>query len=89
MVNMSIIKISSKGQIVIPASMRENLKKGEELVIIKDDDRIVLHKVEKLSDKMKEDLEFAKRTEEAWQRYERGEFISMDGDEFLKELEKW
>ena len=89
MVNISIIKISSKGQIVIPASMRENLKKGEELVIIKDDDRIVLHKVEKLSDKMKEDLEFAKRTEEAWQRYERGEFISMDGDEFLKELEKW
>ena len=39
--------------------------------------------------KLKEDLEFTKRTEEAWKRYDRGKFISMSGDEFLKELKKW
>ncbi|MBS3093704.1 hypothetical protein J4456_03950 [Candidatus Pacearchaeota archaeon] len=39
-------------------------------------------------EKMKEDMEFALRTEEAWKEYERGEFISQPVDEFLKELEK-
>ena len=89
MVNMDIIKVSSKGQIVIPSKMRENLKEGDELVIIKDDERFILKKVEKLTEKMKEDLEFAKRTEEAWKAYDKGKFISMDGDKFLKELKKW
>ncbi len=35
---------------------------------------------------MKEDLEFAKRTEEAWQRIDNGEFIEMPADKFLEEL---
>ena len=39
--------------------------------------------------KMKEDKEFAKRTEEAWKRYEKGEFKTMDFDEFIKEMKKW
>ena len=60
--------------------MRENLKEGDELVIIKDDERIILKKVEKLTDKMKEDLEFAKRTEEAWKRIEAGNFISVNSE---------
>ncbi len=36
----------------------------------------------------KEDLIFAKRTEEAWKRYEKGEFVEMDFDTFLKKLKK-
>ena len=63
MVNMKVIKVSSIGQIVIPSNMRGNLKEGEELIIIKDDERIILKKVESLTENMKEDLEFAKRTE--------------------------
>lgn len=38
---------------------------------------------------MRKDLIFAKRTEEAFKRYEKGEFIEMDFDEFLKEVKKW
>jgi hypothetical protein len=34
------------------------------------------------------DEEFIKRTEEAWKQYEKGKFISMPTDKFLKELEK-
>ena len=41
------------------------------------------------SEKLEEDLEFARRTEESWERYDRREFISMDSEDFLKELEKW
>ncbi len=40
-------------------------------------------------EQMKEDLEFARRTEEAWQRIENGEGIRMPKEEFLKALEKW
>ena len=89
MVNISITRLSSKGQIVIPSEMRKDLKEGDELLILKDDYRIVLQKVKKLTEEMKEDLEFAKRTEEAWQRIDNGEFIEMPADKFLEELEKW
>ncbi len=89
MVNISITRLSSKGQIVIPSEMRKDLKEGDELLILKDDYRIVLQKVKKLTEEMKEDLEFAKRTEEAWQRIENGEYIEMPVDKFLEELEKW
>lgn len=69
--------------------MRENLKEGDELVIIKDDERFILKKVEKLTEKMKEDLEFAKRTEEAWKRIEAGNFISVDSENLSEEMDKW
>lgn len=36
-----------------------------------------------------QDLEFARRTKEAYKRYEKGEFISMPADKFLEELKKW
>jgi len=35
---------------------------------------------------MKEDLEFARRTKEDYKRHERGEFIQMDFDEFIEEM---
>lgn len=89
MVSMNITRMSSKGQIVIPAEMRKGLKEGEELLILKDEDRIILKRAGKITEEMREDLEFAKRTEEAWQQIERGKSISMPADEFLKELEKW
>ena len=88
MVNIGITRLSSKGQIVIPSEMRKDLKEGDELLILKDDYRIVLQKVNKLTEEMKEDLEFAKRTEEAWQSYEEGKFISQPADKFLEQLGK-
>jgi len=74
---------------VIPAEMRDNLKEGDELLIIKDEDRIILKKTEKVTESMKEDLEFARRTEEAYKRHERGEFIQMNFDEFIEKMKKW
>ena len=89
MVNINVTRMSSKGQIVIPAEMRIGLKEGQEMLILKDEDRIILKRADKISEEMREDLEFAKRTEEAWQSIERGEGIRMPADKFLKELEKW
>ena len=89
MVNVGLTKISSKGQIVIPLNLRKNLKEGDNLIMFRDDDRIILKKVDSLSEQMKEDLEFARRTEEAMQRIESGKSIRMDFDDFLKEAKKW
>ncbi|MCX6707406.1 MAG: AbrB/MazE/SpoVT family DNA-binding domain-containing protein [Candidatus Woesearchaeota archaeon] len=85
----AITKMSSKGQIVIPAEMREDINEGDKMLIIKNNGQIIMKKASDLDKRMKEDLEFARRTEEAWKSYERGEFKSMDSKKFLKELKKW
>jgi AbrB family looped-hinge helix DNA binding protein len=89
MVQINITKMSSKGQIVIPSDMRKNIKEGEKIVIIQNGDQLILKKAKDFSKNIEEDLIFAKRTEEAWKRYDKGEFISMDFDDFLKEAKKW
>ncbi len=89
MANISVTRMSSKGQIVIPVSMRKNLKVGDDILIIQDDERIILKKSDKLAEQMKEDLEFARRTEEAYKRIEAGEFISIDSENLEEEMNKW
>lgn len=85
----AITKMSSKGQIVIPQEMRGDMKVGEKIVIMKSRGNLVLKREKEFSKKLEEDLEFARRTEKAYKSYERGEFKSMDADDFLKEIEKW
>ena len=86
--NIEITKMSSKGQVVIPKEMRKKIKQGEKLIIIDNGRQFIIERVKDLDEKFKEDLEFARRTEEAWKRYDKGEFIEMDFDEFLKEVRK-
>ena len=40
-------------------------------------------------EKLKEDLEFTRRTEEALEQVEKGKCKTMDFDKFLKELKEW
>ena len=62
--DISITKMSSKGQIVIPLEMRDNLKEGEKLLLIKNGKQIIIKKASDFDKNLKEDLEFARRTEE-------------------------
>ena len=87
--DVAITKMSSKGQIVIPAEMREDISEGEKLLIIQNDKQLIVKKASDLDKNMAEDIEFAKRTEEAWKRIEAGKGIKMDFDDFLKEMKKW
>ncbi len=87
--DIAITKMSSKGQVVIPAEMRENILSGEKLFIIKNDKQLILKKTSDLDKSLKEDINFAKRTEEALRRFDKGELKEMKKDDFLKELEKW
>ena len=87
--NIEITRMSSKGQVVIPQKMRKGMQEGEKLVIIQNGNQLILKRAKDLDKNFEEDLEFARRTEEAWKRYEKGEFIEMDYDEFLKQAKKW
>ena len=84
-----LTKMSSRGQVVIPKNIRNDIEEGEKLVVIKNGRQIILERAKDLDPKLKENLEFARRTEEAWKSYDRGEFIQMDYDNFLKEVRKW
>jgi AbrB family looped-hinge helix DNA binding protein len=87
--DVAITKMSSKGQVVIPAEMRKGIKAGEKLLIIENKEQLILKKVKDFDKNLEEDLAFAKRTEEALKKYEAGEFVEMDFDDFLDEVEKW
>ena len=84
----ALTKVSSKGQIVIPINMRKDISVGDEVLIIKDQDRFILKKINALTSKLKEDMKFAKPIEKAWKAYEKGEFKSLSASKFLEELER-
>jgi len=81
-----LTRLSSKGQIVIPFEFRKGMKEGDKLIIMRSGDNILLKKASALDEQMKEDFEFARRTEEAWKAYDRGEFKEMSSEDFLKEI---
>ena len=87
-INIAITKLSSKGQIVIHSELRDDFSEGEKLVIIKNGEQLILKKVSDSGKNFEEDVAFAKKTEEAWQSYERGGFVSRPADKFLEDLEK-
>ena len=89
MAQIAITKMSSKGQVVIPSNMRKDLKNREEFVIIKNGREFILKSTKDFDENIKDDLIFAKRTEEAYKKYLKGEFIEMDYDDFLNEAKKW
>jgi AbrB family looped-hinge helix DNA binding protein len=85
----AITKISSKGQIVIPSHLRKSFSQGEEFLIFKKNDQVILQRLKDLNKKFKQDLIFAMKTEKMLKKYEKGEFKQKSAKEFLKELEKW
>ena len=89
MIQIAITKLSSKGQIVIPSHLRKDFKIGEELLILKRNDQLILQSIKNIDKKFKEELRFALRTEKALEKYERGEFKQKSANGFLKEIEEW
>jgi len=87
--DVAITKMSSKGQVVIPSEMRTGIDEGDKILIIQNDDQLIMKKASKLDINLKEDLGFAKKTDEAWKRIEKGKGIKMDFDDFMDEMKKW
>jgi AbrB family looped-hinge helix DNA binding protein len=84
-----LTKISSKGQVVIPQSVREKmaLHAGEVLAVSSRSNLLVLKRV---ADPIEEeDIETLKEIEEAWKEISAGKFKRMKSQEFLREISKW
>jgi len=87
--DVAITRMSSKGQIVIPASMRENILEGEKLLIIRDGERYIIKPLAELEPALKEDLLFAEKTERAFEEYHKGAFTKKAASGFRDELASW
>ena len=87
--NMEFTKASSKGQVVIPTTIRKKLDihEGSVLAVAAEGDLIVLKKVE--SGLSAEDLKTLKLVEEAWKDIEMGRYRVRDKEAFFKELKEW
>lgn len=86
MSQIDITTMSSKGQIVIPAELRKDMKEGDKIIVIRNEDRIILKKADNFDKNLEEDLEFARRTEKAWQQIKKGKYKKYTKEEFLKRL---
>ena len=88
MAEINVTTMSSKGQVVIPRDMREGFGDGEKFVVIKAGKQIILKRIMEFDKNIEDDLKFARRTEEAWKSYGKGEFKSVSVDKFLEDLDK-
>lgn len=87
--DMEITKISSKGQLVIPQSIREKLKvkEGSMFAVASCDNTLVLKMIE--SPLTKEDIRTIKLVDEAWEDIGKGRYRKQGKEDFLKQLERW
>jgi AbrB family looped-hinge helix DNA binding protein len=87
-VEFAIAKISTKGQIVIPRNLRKNIHPGDEFLIVRDNEKMILKNIKHVANDLNNELDFAKRVDKAWKEYEKGKFITKNKNDFLEELEK-
>ena len=66
--------------------MRKDINEGEKLIIIQDGNQLIIKKARDTNKNFKEDLEFARRTEEAWKDIDAGRSKTYTKEEFLKKL---
>lgn len=86
---MVFTKTSSKGQVVIPITIRKelNIHNGSILAVIAEKDLIIFKKVD--SELTPADLKTLKLVEEAWKDIEEGKYKTRSKDDFFKELKEW
>ena len=84
-----ITKISSKGQVVIPVEMRQGFEEGQKLVVFRNKGQLIMKHANKFDENLREDMEFARKTEEAYQRILNNEGKAMEFDDFIEEMKKW
>lgn len=85
----AITRMSSKGQVVIPASMRSDIPEGEKILLIKEGERIILKPLSDIEPAVREDIVFAEKTEQALVEYSKGRFTKKKGADFIDEMKSW
>ena len=83
---MEITKLSTKGQIVIPDSIRKDFEVGSVFKVMKKGNLIVLKGIEGFS---KEEIEEMKELDKIWKDIDGGKGTTKSVEEFLKEMKTW
>lgn len=83
---MKITKLSTRGQIVIPEEIRQGINVGTPFVVEKKDNLIILKMVEGLT---KEETDEMKELDKIWEEIDAGKGITLNKEEFLKEMIAW
>ena len=85
-----LVRLSSKGQLVIPQDIRNlrHIKEGSVFAISSpNEDVLILKRV--TNPLLQEDLEILKDVESAWEDIKEGKYKESSKDDFLKELAAW
>lgn len=80
---MKITKLSTKGQIVIPESMRKNLEVGSAFRVMKKGNLIILKGIEGFN---KEEVKEMEELDKIWKDIDSGKGKTTSVEEFLKEM---
>lgn len=83
---MQITKLSSKGQIVIPESIRSNIDIGTPFIVSKQGGLIILKQVEGLTP---EEIKEAKELDKIWKTIDEGKAVTLSKEDFLEEMGNW
>jgi len=91
----NITKMGERGQVVIPQDIRNGVKTGEKIIVVKENNKWILEPVKNIKaetiSKLKEDLIDMKIASDFWENVKKGKtkLIRQSSEEFLKDLVKW
>lgn len=83
---METTKLSSKGQVIIPLNLRQDIKEGTAFTVARKDNLIILKKINGLTDKEQKELE---ELNKIWKDIDEGKCESYSVEEFFTEMKKW
>jgi len=83
---MEITKLSTKGQIVIPESIRTGMEIGTPFIVTRRDKLIILKEINGLT---KEEIEEMKELDKIWKEIDKGKCESYTEEEFFRKMKEW
>ena len=83
---MEVTKLSTKGQVVIPERLREDLEAGTPFIVTRQNGLIILKVIEGLTEKEKKEM---KELDKIWKEIDEGKGTTLNVEDFLKEMKKW
>jgi len=87
----AIVKLSSKGQLVLPTEMKNNLRlsKGSKIILIQQGNALVMKSVDNISHNLEDEILDMALASKGWEQLESKKSKKVSKVKFLKELDSW
>ena len=83
---METTRLSTKGQIVIPEKVRRGIREGTVFMVTRQDDLIVLKKIDGLTEEEKEEV---RELDRIWKDIDAGRCTTYTEKEFFARFKEW